>query len=168
MPAAPSKSRYLSAETNAYIAAIGKNGTSQQQQQRGQTNPPPPIDLARYTELSGTHGLKLKQAYTALVYAAQRHEDLTLLAEYGRNMWLMGNDALEQELKAVELAVEQARREVETVNAARRAQQADVSTTVEYLNKRWRDGIRSVVEVGVACAELEQQKRALASDGQLA
>lgn len=143
---APDKSRYLSAETNSYIKSAG-SGTKT-----------PGIDLARYTSLDRDNGsLNLKRAYQALAHAHGRLEDLTLLSEYGKHAWLMSNDLLERDLRQLELAVERERAAVDAVHDRRRGQQAEAKATFEYLEKRWREGVRNAVEVGVACAELEEQ-----------
>lgn len=131
-----------------YIKDVGKSRSR-----------PGGIDLTRYSDLQNAAGapgaLNLKHAYVALEYADARAEALTLLGEYGRNQWLIGNDQLEQTLKQVELEVERERARIEAVNAARREQQSGVKTTLEYLESRWREGIRNVVDVNVACLQLE-------------
>lgn len=137
----------VSPALDQYIKDVGKSRTRA---------PGEGIDLTRYSDLqSGQGALNLKHAYVALEYAESRAESLTLLAEYGRNQWLIGNDQLEQTLKQVELEVERERAAIEAVNGVRRDQQSGVKTTLEYLETRWREGIRNVVDVNVACLQLE-------------
>ena len=148
------KSTYLSSEMSQYVTEVGES-----RQVKG-------IDLARYSSdlQDSNNGIKLKHAYTALCYAQDRYENLTLLSEYGRNQWLIGNDNLEQDLKQLELEVENERRLIDTINAERRAQQSNVKTTFDYLESRWREGIRNVVDVNIACLQLQQESQVPVSE----
>lgn len=116
----------------------------------------PGIDLSRYTELNHTDK---KQVRLALAYADDRYENLTLLSEYGKNQWLISNDFLDQDLKLLSTKVEEERMLIDSVNAERRQQQLDIQTTYSYLENRWKESLRNVVDVNIACLELEAQKQ---------
>lgn len=120
------------------------------------------IDLDRYTNLYDDKGkLDLNRAFVALAYTKTRLENLTLLGEYGKNQWLIGNDQLEQNLKQLEQDLEEQNKILESIHNERKLKQQEASTTYEYLQTRWKNGLKSVVDVNVECMKLEQQIRSL-------
>uniref|UniRef100_A0A060TF68 ARAD1D13420p n=1 Tax=Blastobotrys adeninivorans TaxID=409370 RepID=A0A060TF68_BLAAD len=118
------------------------------------------IDLSRYTDIFDEDGnIDLNKGKVALAYARSRVENLSLQAQYGKNQWLISNDQLEQTLKRLELELENSNQELEQINNDRQKNQLDSKTTLEYLQTRWQEGVRNVIEVNVACLKLEQQLR---------
>lgn len=113
------------------------------------------IDVSRFQPTSDN--CSLEQLYCLLSYSKSRHENLALLSEYGKNQWLIGNDQLEQLLKQLEQNLENINRAIENINSERKTKQVDMETTYKYLDSRWRDGIKNLVDVNVACIKLEQE-----------
>ncbi|KAA8900549.1 hypothetical protein TRICI_006195 [Trichomonascus ciferrii] len=120
------------------------------------------IDLDRYTNLyDGKGNLDPKKAYVSLAYSRGRLENLNLLNEYGKNQWLIGNDELQTTLKELEENLEEQNRTLESINNDRKIRQEESQTMYEYLQTRWKEGLKNVVDVNVECLRLEQQLRHL-------
>lgn len=120
------------------------------------------IDLSRYANLFDKSGdLKIKEAYVALGYSELRQEDLSLLAEYGKNQWLIGNDNLSRTLERTEMALQEAQNDIDRINADRKRRQEEMRPTLEYLESRWRTGIRNTIDVNVACLQLQNEIKRL-------
>ncbi|CAN6665274.1 hypothetical protein TRVA0_037S00122 [Trichomonascus vanleenenianus] len=119
------------------------------------------IDLSRYNDVyvDGTNGrrLNMERAYPLLYYTKSRLDNLDLLAVQGKNEWLMGNDQLENSLKALEELYTARKREVEQVNESRKAAQMNSKPMHDYLNERWKTGIQNVIDVKLECLRLEQE-----------
>ena len=97
----------------------------------------------------------IRHSSTNVTYLRHRALHLQLLDQYGKNAWLLGNDALESLLKAQEQRLVHLRAETEEVNRARKAGQEGGRGEVEGLEADWRGGVGRVVEVEVALAEGE-------------
>jgi pre-mRNA-splicing factor SPF27 len=120
------------------------------------------IDLTRYSNLFDKNGqLKLREAYVALGYSELRQEDLSLLAEYGKNQWLIGNDNLERTLQQAETTLQDIQMDIDRINSDRKRRQEDALPTLEYLEARWRAGIRNTIDVNIACLQLENEIKKL-------
>lgn len=120
------------------------------------------IDLDRYTNLYDDKGdLDPKKAYVSLAYSRGRLENLNLLSGYGKNQWLIGNDQLQTKLKELEETLEEQNKTLEAINNDRKIRQQESQTTYEYLQTRWKEGLKNVVDVNVECLRLEQQLRQL-------
>lgn len=150
----PSSSE-LSKETSDWIDHVGSGIESEKY---------PRIDLSRYTNpfdestQSSSSNPSLKNAYIALAYAQDRLENLSMLEEYGKNQWLVGNDELDQTVSQLEAAVREERAALELTQQERRTRQENSKVTMEYLEKRWVEGIRNVVDVNIAVLQLKQQR----------
>jgi hypothetical protein len=114
------------------------------------------IDLSRYTDLQDGKSLKTQQTYVALGYTLSRQENLSLMGEFGKNQWLIGNDQLEKSLKELELELQEQKKAIEVVNNERKRKQLEAQPTLTYLESRWRDGIKGLVDVNLACLKLER------------
>lgn len=118
----------------------------------------PGIDISRYTNLEDSQGnVNLLNAYTALEYTLGRKDNVALLDEFGRVQWLVGNDELDQIVKAVDRQLAASRTELEQINQNRKRKQVAVSDTLGYLEKRWKSLLGDVVDVGVKNAILEAE-----------
>lgn len=112
------------------------------------------IDPSRYN-LTDKDTADTRKLYLLAFYAQQRCENLELLAQYGKNQWLLGNDQFEQDLKALELVLQADGTRVRQLAIEREAQQTDVRVTFDYLENKWRESLKNVVDVNVACLGLE-------------
>ncbi|KAJ8612495.1 hypothetical protein MRB53_037424 [Persea americana] len=125
---------------------------------------PKGIDLSRYEEPTAptTASIKawrdsLRAAYASHEYLSQRSQNLQLLRTYGKDAWLIGNEAVEAEMKALEKEVEEARREFEQVEEERRQRQEGVKGEIEGLEETWRLGLGRAIEVEVAGEMLRRE-----------
>lgn len=131
---------------------------------KSQNEPIKAIDLERYSKLhtkdsKGTNILDTNRAVVALEYSSYAQENLLLLAEYGRNQWLISNDQLEQRLKRLEEKIQQEKNQIDQINCQRKFKQSEAESTLRYLQDRWRDGLKRVLAVNVACLKLEVERK---------
>jgi len=82
---------------------------------------------------------------------------LGLLETYGKNAWLVSNSALEDELRALEREVADARAEAEALERERRVAQEGVGPEMRGLEESWRKGVARCVEVQAAAEGLRAQ-----------
>ena len=121
------------------------------------------IDLTRYgVPDAPAHGsdkaawsAALREAYTSLEYLRGREINLSLLETYGKNAWLVGNSALEDELTALEREVEAAKVELEATEQARRAVQSNAAGEIQGLDEGWRNGVGRMIEAQAAAERLK-------------
>ncbi|OAA59480.1 BCAS2 family protein [Cordyceps fumosorosea ARSEF 2679] len=127
-----------------------------------------PLDLSRYeaqdplpTSSAPAASLRgpLERAQVSAAYLAARNQNLRLLDRGGRNAWLLVNYHAETELRTLEAELAAARREVDLVNAARRARQDEVAAEMRGLEEGWRARVGRVLETEIAVEELRQQIR---------
>jgi len=117
------------------------------------------VDLARYEEPTlPAHAAQyhdaLRAAYTSHTYLAQRTANLALLKQYGRDAWLIGNEQLEAELRAVERELAGAREAVREVEGERRAVQDAVVGEIRGLEEAWRESVGRAIQVEVDAERL--------------
>lgn len=98
----------------------------------------------------------LRNAYVSSTYLSGRHLNLTLLDEFGKNAWLIGNSQLENLLQELEHELARLRDDVENVNKARKAAQENSRGELLGLEETWKHGIGKILEVQVAEAGLRQ------------
>jgi pre-mRNA-splicing factor SPF27 len=98
----------------------------------------------------------LRNAYVSSTYLSGRHSNLTLLDEFGKNAWLIGNSQLEHLLQELEGELARLRDDVENVNKARKAAQENSRGELLGLEETWRLGIGKILEVQVAEAGLRR------------
>lgn len=120
------------------------------------------IDLDKYSKLHtkdsiGSSVLNIERSIVALEYSCIAQENLSLLAEYGKNQWLIGNDQLEQKLKKIEEKIQDEKRQIDSINWERKTKQSESASTFEYLEDRWKDGLKRVLDVNVANLALESE-----------
>jgi pre-mRNA-splicing factor SPF27 len=147
----PSKKSYLTPTLEHQLSQIARN----EPLERG-------IDLERYSKLhskdsKGASVLNIERAIVALEYSHFAQENLSLLAEYGKNQWLISNDQLEHDLKRVEERIQNEKREIDTINWERKSKQSESASTLNYLEDRWKDGLKRVLDVNVANLTLESE-----------
>ncbi|KAK4248798.1 Pre-mRNA-splicing factor SPF27 [Corynascus novoguineensis] len=108
--------------------------------------PDPPSDDAPVSELQAA----LARSYTSHAHVRSRRAHLALLDSYGRNAWLVGNHALEGELRQLERELAEARREVDLTTLRRREAQDAVAGEMASLEAAWRAGVGRVLETEAA------------------
>lgn len=105
----------------------------------------------------------LQNAYTSSTYLSGRRINLSLLEEYGKNAWLIGNYELEGILKMLEAELAEFKLQNEEVNKARKIAQESSRGEFQALEDTWKKGIGKIIEVQVATeqlrAELSQRRR---------
>ncbi|KAM3072240.1 hypothetical protein ACMFMG_009056 [Clarireedia jacksonii] len=124
------------------------------------SSPPQPlkaIDLSRYESLSpspsaSTSELEtlLSQAYTSQTYLNHRLTNLSLLDQFGKNSWLIGNAQLEDILKNFEREVAQTKDEIDQ-------RQDEVEAEIKGLEEVWKKGIGRVLETEVAAEGVRRE-----------
>ncbi|TGZ84628.1 hypothetical protein EX30DRAFT_360649 [Ascodesmis nigricans] len=115
------------------------------------------IDLTRYEPPSQPSEASLHAAYTSSTHLGTRLTNLSLLAEFGKNAWLIHNSDLEAVLKRLEEELMAAKTEVEVVNKARKGMQVGVEAEMRRLEERWRRGVGRVLEVEVAAERVRRE-----------
>ncbi|KAB8301160.1 hypothetical protein EYC80_003057 [Monilinia laxa] len=122
------------------------------------STPPPPlkaIDLTRYETLSPSESSHqpstlLSQAYTSQTYLNTRLTNLSLLDQFGKNAWLIGNAQLEDILKGLEREVAAKKDEIDLVVIGRKNAQEAVEAEIRGLEEGWKKGVGRVLETEVA------------------
>lgn len=121
------------------------------------------IDLSRYDVLDAPEKGDLKawqavlqQAHASSEYLRDRELNLALLETYGKNAWLISNSQLEDILRDLERQLEAAKTDLESVEQARRNQQANAAGEVQSLQDTWKTGIGRMIEAQVAGEQLRQ------------
>lgn len=122
------------------------------------------LDLSRYELLDpptkgDTEAWKttLQKAYVSAEYLRSRDVNLGLLETYGKNAWLIGNSQLEDELRALEKELAQAKLDLEEVEQARRAEQGNIAGEMQGLEEGWRTGVGRMIETQAAAERLRQE-----------
>lgn len=133
------------------------------------------IDTSRYEapdEPSGdtdidTWKTALQNAYISSAYLHGRRTNLSLLEEFGKNAWLIGNSQLETDLKTLETELSGLKTQIEEVNRARKLGQEGSRGELLGLEDTWKKGIGKIIEVQLATDELHetlsQQRRSAIS-----
>ena len=136
------------------------------------------VDLSRYEKVSapekgegGKEPLskdyleKLKSAHTSQQYLDGRGANLQLLEQHGKNAWLIHNNQLEEEYKALERDLETTRNAANQVNGERRAAQEGARGELEGLDEAWRHGLGRAIEAEVAGGEQKEMAMLTRTDG---
>lgn len=97
----------------------------------------------------------LTKSHTNNAHLATRLTNLSLLEVYGKNAWLVGNEALEGVLKGLERELEVRKREIDGCVAGRMERQGGVEGEVRGMEGTWRRGVGRVVEGGVGVVGVE-------------
>ena len=99
----------------------------------------------------------LQKAYTSTTHLSTRLTNLSLLEQFGKNAWLIGNSQLEDILRDLEKELAGLKRETEEVNKARKAAQEGSKGELIGLEETWREGMGRVIEVEVAAEGLHNE-----------
>lgn len=103
--------------------------------------------MSRYEAADGG---TLRAAYASTEHVSTRLANLTLLAEFGKNAWLVHNSQLEAMLKTIEEELMTVKGECEVVNKERKGMQVAVESELQRLAEKWRTGVGRVLEVEAA------------------
>jgi pre-mRNA-splicing factor SPF27 len=99
----------------------------------------------------------LRRAYTASSHLSGRLENLSLLEEYGKNAWLIGNAQLEEMLRQVEKELEETKQATEAVNKERKLRQETAKAELAGLEDAWRRAVSGTIEVEIAAESLRME-----------
>ncbi|KAF7858646.1 hypothetical protein EAF04_009246 [Stromatinia cepivora] len=129
------------------------------------STPPPSlnaIDLSRYETLSPSESslpasTLLSQAYTSQTYLNTRLTNLSLLEQFGKNAWLIGNAQLEDILKGLEGEVVAKRDEIDVVVIGRKNAQEAAEAEIRGLEDGWKKGVGRVLETEVAAEGVRRE-----------
>jgi len=116
------------------------------------------IDLTRYEapdmptgEMDSETWLSsLRQASVSSSYLTGRLANLSLLEDFGKNAWLIGNSQLEDILRDLEKELAEQKQITENVNKARKAAQEGSRAELLGLEETWKRGVGKVIEVQMA------------------
>ncbi|KAJ5585127.1 uncharacterized protein N7459_004927 [Penicillium hispanicum] len=99
----------------------------------------------------------LQNAYASSQHLSNRHENLSLLDESGKNAWLIGNSQLEDILRGLEKELADTKQAADEVNKQRKlAQEANQGEMVS-LEETWKRGVGAVLDVELASEGLRTQ-----------
>jgi pre-mRNA-splicing factor SPF27 len=99
----------------------------------------------------------LRAAYVANTFLSDRHANLQLLDELGKNAWLIGNFQTEEVLQGLERELAGLKSEAELVNRARKTAQEQSKGELVTLQENWKRGVGKVLEIQVATNQLRQE-----------
>jgi len=99
----------------------------------------------------------LRDAYTSRSYLSERHVNLSLLDEFGKNAWLIGNARLADMVKDLDKEMAQLKEQTDQVNKERKAGQENARGEILGLEEAWQRGVDKIIEVQVATDGLRQE-----------
>jgi pre-mRNA-splicing factor SPF27 len=99
----------------------------------------------------------LQAAYRSSSYLEGRQVNLSLLEEYGKNAWLIGNSQLEELLQQQEKELAALKEETENINKSRKGLQEGSQGELVALEDAWKTGVGKVIEVQVATDGLRKE-----------
>ena len=123
------------------------------------------IDLTRYeapeqpnddSEIE-TWRTNLRQAYISMSYLSGRLTNLSLLEEFGKNAWLIGNSQLEDILRDLEKELSKKKEAIENINKARKAAQEGSKAELVGLDETWKQGVGKIIEVQLATVGVRRE-----------
>lgn len=122
-------------------------------------------DSSRYesfTEISPEANVEvtkaaLRAAYANLTYLNERQVNITLLEEYGKNAWLIGNSHTEDVQKRLQAELDSTKAQIDAVNRSRKSAQEDSRGELLGLDETWKQGISRIIETQLATDELRRQ-----------
>jgi len=128
------------------------------------------IDLSRYESSedlspdSNVENIKaaLRNTYANMTYLRGRQTNISLLEEYGKNAWLIGNSHLDDAHKRLDSELANVKKQSENINRERKAAQEDSRGELLGLEETWKQGISRIIETQLATDRLRQdlaQKR---------
>ena len=99
----------------------------------------------------------LQKAYASSQHLSNRHENLALLEENGKNAWLIGNSQLEDLLRSVEKELADTKQLSEEVNKQRKVAQEASQGEMVNLEETWKRGVGAILDVELASEGLRMQ-----------
>ena len=99
----------------------------------------------------------LQAAYRSSTYLDGRQVNLSLLEEYGKNAWLIGNSQLEEMLQQVEMELSALKDEIDNINKARKGAQEESRGELVALEESWKLGVGKIIEVQIASDGLRKE-----------
>jgi pre-mRNA-splicing factor SPF27 len=99
----------------------------------------------------------VEAAYRSSSYLEGRQVNLSLLEEYGKNAWLIGNSQLEDMLRQLEKELGTLKEETDTINKARKGAQEESRGELMALENSWRTGVGKIIDVQVASDGLRKE-----------
>ena len=99
----------------------------------------------------------LRTAYISSTFLSDRHTNLQLLDEFGKNAWLIGNSQTEEILQGQERELVGLKSQTESVNKTRKAAQENSRAELLTLQENWKRGIGKILEIQVATDQLRRQ-----------
>jgi len=120
---------------------------------RYQLNPPP---QSKRNDV-GEWRRALDNAHSQLEHQQLRLMNLELQIKYGANTWRAHNQHVESVIKRYEQAVNNARREIEDTNRARKLMQMSAGQELQALESKWHAAVKKNVEIDEACQRLQRK-----------
>lgn len=119
------------------------------------------IDMSRYSEFTDSNGqIQYDNLYSTLSYAILQGRNLDMVSDHQEDL-LRAQQLHLQNLQGVQAQVESTlerkRERVDEVNEQRKRRQlVDFKPVNDYLQERWKDGIRSVIDLGIEAGKLDK------------
>lgn len=116
----------------------------------------PGISMDRYSDFGAGDNLRYTDMYTSLSYLILRERSSSIMAQNAPHLRQAQRTHLASlsELDRVYQDETSRKREmVEEINEDRKRRQADFEPVAAYLEQRWLDGIRSMVDLGIERAQ---------------
>ncbi|KAI5287664.1 hypothetical protein KEM54_005834 [Ascosphaera aggregata] len=114
--------------------------------------PEPPAQGAPVSEWRSV----LQAAYASAAHLTTRTENLKLLEQNGKNVWLTSNAETEAVLKSLEKQVAELKEEGERINRERKLRQEGGKGELVALEEAWRKSISGIIEVEIAMENLRK------------
>lgn len=92
----------------------------------------------------------LQKAYTSHTYLNGRQINLTMLNQFGKNAWLIGNAQMEDELAALSREMDATKTQLDLCLLERKGAQEAIAGEMQSLGETWRRGIARIVETELA------------------
>lgn len=117
---------------------------------------PQAISMERYTDFGAADDVSYTQMYTALSYSMLRERSTSLMAQNASH--LQHNQrahlaSLSELDKVYEQEAARKRLRVDETNEDRKRRQLEFEPVGSYLEQRWQDGIRLMVDLGIQRAQ---------------
>ncbi|OBA23835.1 hypothetical protein METBIDRAFT_30224 [Metschnikowia bicuspidata var. bicuspidata NRRL YB-4993] len=110
------------------------------------------VSMDRYTDFGPDHDFSYDQMYTALLYSVLRDRNAQLAAEHSAERAHAQKEACESMRQVESLQRDllvRKRERTEELNLAREAKQMQFQPVDGYLEQRWKDGIKGIVDTGI-------------------
>jgi pre-mRNA-splicing factor SPF27 len=95
------------------------------------------------------------------VELTSRNENISVLASYGPNAYLVRNYQLNSQLTELNTVLAELKEQVTEVNRKRRVFQEDTGMHLNKLEGRWQDMVGSTVQLEMACRAMDGEVRGL-------